>query len=292
MVNSNWELSTFSNPPPLSDTAVDGAEETADEGSDPGYLDMLNALENGGYDKDTFLGDYDYSMERRIDPVLVGDLSDDSEDKDYPLDYHEEEMDENDNLDVIEEVLDVVDNYAGPDITGLNDENDSDEVTDSIAMKDVNDRVYDYDESSEILETIVGSDGFLNMNEEDYHYVDSQSESDSLEEEAKMIQISLEDLHDQTMIFHIILLLGKVTFKGSNIELTYFSGIVLICVVVFFAVVTLVVTVLTRRQDPATAPVRSVKVKTDGIIKTYAKIPVEIKNMVPSNIAYKQLYDV
>ena len=253
---------------------------------------MLNALENGGYDKDTFLGDYDYSMERRIDPVLVGDLSDDSEDKDYPLDYHEEEMDENDNLDVIEEVLDVVDNYAGPDITGLNDENDSDEVTDSIAMKDVNDRVYDYDESSEILETIVGSDGFLNMNEEDYHYVDSQSESDSLEEEAKMIQISLEDLHDQTMIFHIILLLGKVTFKGSNIELTYFSGIVLICVVVFFAVVTLVVTVLTRRQDPATAPVRSVKVKTDGIIKTYAKIPVEIKNMVPSNIAYKQLYDV
>jgi len=262
--------------PSKCDTAVDGAEETADEGYDPGYLDMLNALENGGYDKDTFLGDYDYSMERRIDPVLVGDLSDDSEDKDYPLDYHEEEMDENDNLDVIEQVLDVVDNYAGPDITGLNDENDSDEVTDSIAMKDVNDRVYDYDESSEILETIVGADGFLNMNEEDYHYVDSQSESDSLEEEAKMIQISLEDLHDQTMIFHIILLLG----------------IVLISVVVFFAVVTLVVTVLTRRQDPATAPVRSVKVKTDGIIKTYAKIPVEIKNMVPSNIAYKQLYDV
>ena len=52
------------------------------------------------------------------------------------------------------------------------------------------------------------------------------------------------------------------------------------------------VTVLTRRQDPATAPVKSVKVKTDGIIQTYAKIPVEIKNMVPSNIAYKQLYDV
>ena len=286
MVNSKFEPSTFSNLLPLSATAAYGAEESADEGSDPGYLDMINALENGGYDKDTFLGDYDYSMERRIDPVLVGDISDDIEDNDYPLDYHEEVINQKDNFDVIREVV------AGPDTTGLNVKTDSDEVTDSIAMKDIDDRVYDYDESSEILETIVGSDGFLNMNEEDYHYDDSLSDSDNLKEEAKMIQISLEDLHDQTMIFHIILLLGKVTFKGCNIKLTYFSGIVLICVVVFFAVVTLVVTILTRRQVSATAPVRSVKVKTDGIIKTYAKIPVEIKNMVPSNVAYKQLYDV
>jgi len=56
--------------------------------------------------------------------------------------------------------------------------------------------------------------------------------------------------------------------------------------------VTLVVTVFTRRQDSASPAVRSVKIKTDGIIKTYAKIPVEIRNMAPSNIAYKELYSV
>ena len=29
-----------------------------------------------------------------------------------------------------------------------------------------------------------------------------------------------------------------------------------------------------------------------GIVRSYAKIPVEIKNMLPSNVAYQQLYDV
>ena len=66
----------------------------------------------------------------------------------------------------------------------------------------------------------------------------------------------------------------------------------MICVVVFFALVTLMVTVLTRRHYQHSNVVRSVKIKSDGIVKSYAKIPVEIKNMVPSNIAYKQLYDV
>ena len=54
----------------------------------------------------------------------------------------------------------------------------------------------------------------------------------------------------------------------------------------------LVVTMLTRRQEAATDPVRTIKIKSDGIVKSYAKIPVEIKNMIPSNIAYKPLYDV
>jgi len=256
-------------PPSKCDSVQEPVEEGSDpgpveEGSDPGYLEMLNALEDGGYDKDTFLVDYDYSLEGRIDPVLVADLSLDSGDRDYPLEYHQQEDDDNQ---VIRD--DDPGHDDEPDVTGLNDKDD---VTASIDMKDVTDRVYDYDESSEILETIVGADGSLNMKEEDYHYVDSAS----LEEESKMIQISLDDLHDQSMIFHIILLLG----------------IVLICVVVFFALVTLMVTVLTRRQDAASPAVRSVKIKTDGIIKTYAKIPVEIKNMAPSNIAYKQLYEV
>ena len=31
---------------------------------------------------------------------------------------------------------------------------------------------------------------------------------------------------------------------------------------------------------------------SSGIVRSYAKIPVEIKNMLPSNVAYQQLYDV
>ena len=52
------------------------------------------------------------------------------------------------------------------------------------------------------------------------------------------------------------------------------------------------VTILTRRQEADPNPVRTIKIKSDGIVKSYAKIPVEIKNMAPSNIAYKPLYDV
>jgi len=177
------------------------------EGSDPGYLEMLNALEDGGYEKDTFLVDYDYSLEGRIDPVIVADLSLDSDDRDYPLDYHEQDDDHN-------EVIRDNDAKHDGDVTWVNDK---DEVTATIDMKDVTDRVYDYDESSEILKTIVGADGFLNMKEEDYHYVDSAS----LEEESKMIQISLDDLQDQSMIFHIILLLGKVTSQDMITSETY-----------------------------------------------------------------------
>ena len=61
---------------------------------------------------------------------------------------------------------------------------------------------------------------------------------------------------------------------------------------VFFALLALVVTILSRRQEAVTNPVRTIKIKSDGIVKSYAKIPVEIKNMMPSNIAYKTLYDV
>lgn len=104
----------------------------------------------------------------------------------------------------------------------------------------------------------------------DYQYVDNY---DRIEE---AMQVTMDNEYDQAIVFHIILLLG----------------ICLICLVVFFALVALVVTLLTRRQETVTSPVRTINIKTDGIVKSYAKIPVEIKNMVPSNIAYKPLYDV
>merc|ERR1719242_1261642 len=203
-----------------------------------------------------------------IDNVLDADLSflRRNTDRDYPLDYEETEQ----------KVLNHHENiFASQDV---DKDFEVDVLIDEIEKKDVTDRVYDYDESSEISETIVGNDGFLDIKEE--ILLGEYQDVDYLEEEAKMMKVTMDDLYDESMIFHIILLLG----------------ICLICVVVFFGLVTLAVTVLTRRQDPSSSSssstVRTVKVKADGIVKSYAKIPVEIKNMVPSNIAYKQLYEV
>merc|ERR1711981_1015661 len=127
---------------------------------------------------------------------------------------------------------------------------------------------YDYDKSTEISQNVIvglGEDleDLFNMENDEivreYQYVDNY---DRIEE---ALQVTMDNVYDQARIFHIILLLG----------------ICLICLVVFFALVALVITILTRRQEAATDPVRTVRIKTDGIVKSYAKIPVEIKNMVP-----------
>ena len=88
----------------------------------------------------------------------------------------------------------------------------------------------------------------------------------------------------------------------------------LISVVMLLAVVSLAVSLVTRRPEvTSTAPGPGVKqvpvlvsishqpinlvmfqlrLGSSGIARSYAKIPVEIKNMLPSNVAYQQLYDV
>ena len=244
---------------------------------------MLSTIEDGGYDKETSWVDYDYSPEAGIDNVLDADLSflRRNTDRDYPLDYEETEQK------VLNHHEDI---FASQDV---DKDFEVDVLIDEIEKKDVTDRVYDYDESSEISETIVGNDGFLDIKEE--VLLGEYQDVDYLEEEAKMMKVTMDDLYDQSMIFHIILLLGLFSFTRNQYLFFSVSGICLICVVVFFGLVTLAVTVLTRRQDPSSSSsstVRTVKVKADGIVKSYAKIPVEIKNMVPSNIAYKQLYEV
>jgi len=255
------------NSPIKSDEATLGAEvEGNDSQNMEDILDMLNTLEDGGYDKKNYWVDYDYSQDAGISNVLITDLSFSGEDSDYPLNY--------DDVTDMEKINSIVREKISTSVYETKDLGNDGEVTSVDVKVDDNARDYDYAESSEISETIVETDEILNLKEDMVHeYQDVDYES---LEEAKIIQVTMDDLYDQSMIFHIILLLG----------------ICLICVVVFFALVTLIVTVLTRRHAPASNAVRSIKIKSDGIVKSYAKIPVEIKNMVPSNIAYKQLYDV
>jgi len=111
----------------------------------------------------------------------------------------------------------------------------------------------------------------------------SCNDLDNLSEKAECLKMKIEEIYDQQQIFHIILLLG----------------ISLICVVVLFAVISLVVSIIVRSYGNVTSSntnstqgVKQIKLKNNGIIRSYTKIPVEIKNMMPSNVAYKQLYEV
>ena len=226
---------------------------------------------------------YDYSQGQagKIDTVLQLDLSLSEADVDYPpVDYDEarggeEEFDWSLVSASLEEVEDT-----GPVLSPV--ERDQGTEVD-----------YDYDKSTEISQNIIvglGED-LLNMEEDeivrDYQYEDNYDRID------EALQVTMDNVYDQAMIFHIILLLGKLEQNVIQYSLLSCSlGICLICLVVFFALVALVITILTRRQEVAADPVRTVRIKTDGIVKSYAKIPVEIKNMVPSNIAYKPLYEV
>merc|ERR1711953_1486365 len=227
------------------------------------YLDLLNKIEDGGYGEGMFVF-YDYSQGQagKIDTVLQLDLSIMDTDSDYPpLDYDEET--------VVEEEFD----WSRQEEV----EDDADDaVLNTIDTEEVPAVDYDYDKSTEISQNVIVGirEDLLDMENKDidreYQYVE---EYDRIEE---AMQVTMDNVHDQAMVFHIILLLG----------------ICLICLVVFFALLALVVTILSRRQEAVTNPVRTIKIKSDGIVKSYAKIPVEIKNMVPSNIAYKTLYDV
>jgi len=135
---------------------------------------------------------------------------------------------------------------------------------------------YDYPSEDVNLETVIDEDGETLL---DYPHLE---EGASMSEKTRSLKRTINEIYKQQKILHIILLLG----------------ICLIVLVMFFAVVSLFVSVLTRRPDvnnnnlQQVEGVRQIKLKNSGIVKSYAKVPVEIKNMFPSNVAYKQLYEV
>jgi len=100
----------------------------------------------------------------------------------------------------------------------------------------------------------------------------------------KYLKKKIEEIYEQQQIFHIILLMG----------------VTLITVVIFFAIVSLVASIISKRFNSSVnrqnhdfnnnIPTK-INLKSNGIIKSYTKLPVEIKNMLPNNFAYQQLYD-
>lgn len=136
---------------------------------------------------------------------------------------------------------------------------------------------YDYYPSEDVnLETVIADDNETLL---DYPHME---DGISLSETTKSLKITINEIYKQQKILHIILLLG----------------ICLIVLVMLLAVVSLVVSMISRRPDVnnnsirQVEGVRQIKLKNSGIVRSYAKVPVEIKNMLSSNVAYKPLYEV
>jgi len=87
-------------------------------------------------------------------------------------------------------------------------------------------------------------------------------------------------------------------FDGDRkiFEIVIMSGIAVTCLMFIFGLATLISSYLAP-QRPPTVTIAALPKPTQmtsssgGIIREYTRVPVEIKNMLPSNVAYKQLYE-
>ena len=164
---------------------------------------MLNNIEDGGYDE-ALLVVYDYSQGQagEIDTVLHLDLSiteeDGDGDGDYPAVHYDEARDSEEEFDwsMLSSSLEEVE--------------DTGAVFNPVARDQVTQVDYDYDKSTEISPNIIVGleEDLFSMEADDivrdYHYVDNY---DRIEE---ALQVTMDNVYDQAMIFHIILLLGKL----------------------------------------------------------------------------------
>jgi len=88
-------------------------------------------------------------------------------------------------------------------------------------------------------------------------------------------------------------------FNGDRkiFEIVIMSGIAVTCLMFIFGLAALISSYLLPPQTPPTVTIAPLPRPTQttsssgGIIRQYTCVPVEIKNMLPSNVAYKQLYE-
>merc|ERR1719347_1534634 len=87
-------------------------------------------------------------------------------------------------------------------------------------------------------------------------------------------------------------------FDGDRkiFEIVIMSGIAVTCLMLIFGLAALISSYLAPQNTP-TVTIAALPKPTQmtsssgGIIRQYTRVPVEIKNMLPSNVAYKQLYE-
>jgi len=68
------------------------------------------------------------------------------------------------------------------------------------------------------------------------------------------------------------------------------AGGAVVCLILVFGLLSLAALLLTRHTQPTNSGQERV-VRNNRIITSYAKLPVQMKNVLSSNVAYKELYD-
>jgi len=200
-------------------------------------------------------------------------------DLDYTEDSNEEELDaESEEQEEEEEV----------------DEEDDEEVEggslEDLAREEEEPVEYDYTllETSDSMIVVLDADA-PSSEELDYVVEDARSEMEEklfLEVDAIASQVELDEavkydhFNDDRKIFEIVIM----------------SGIAMTCLMFIFGLAALISSYLAP-QTPPTVTIAALPKPTQmtsssgGIIRQYTRVPVEIKNMLPSNVAYKQLYE-
>jgi len=151
------------------------------------------------------------------------------------------------------------------------------------------DELVEYDYT--LLETsgmIVVLDADAPSAELDYVVEDARSEMEEklLEVDAIANQVEL----DEAVKFD--------HFNGDRkiFEIVIMSGIAVTCLMFIFGLAALISSYLAPQRPPTVTIAALPKPpqmtsSSGGIIRQYTRVPVEIKNMLPSNVAYKQLYE-
>jgi len=224
-----------------------------------GISDLLDLITNStAVEGEGGVVDYDYKIfgGEGID----GEITDIEINKDvvYPnIDYQED--------DVKEEVVET----TKEDVKNVNENIVEDDDTDIVWIPVLVEYDYEIVDTQDILEIFEDDDTELDYQEDENYKMFVKKAIDT--------SVQFESIYQEQRIFNIILL----------------SGVSLICLIVMFGLVSLAISIFTRSHSPnPDQGDRKVKlVKTGGIVKSYAKIPVEVKNMFPSNVAYRELYD-
>jgi len=147
--------------------------------------------------------------------------------------------------------------------------------------------------------------------EYDYSFLEAADAIVVLGEDAEELEYQEvdENNEDDEDVSEINALINKIEFDEAvkfdhfngdrkTFEIVIMSGIALTCLMLIFGLATLVASFLRPRTIPTSltiAPLPKPSQTTSssgGIIRQYTRVPVEIKNMLPSNVAYKQLYDI
>merc|ERR1711909_11130 len=236
-----------------------------DMGYDDNTIDDLSEISDlldliAGDNTEEHLVDYDYKIFGG--EAFIGDdiANTDADNLLYP------------DIDYQDKLFDVEATESNSEETDDAQKNNSDEDESEIVWVPAAVVQYDYEiiDLQEALDIFDDADTQLDYQEDQNYKMFVQKALDS--------SVKFENIYEEQRIFNIILL----------------SGISLICLIVMFGLISLAISMFSRlHPNNPTRPDRNVKlVKTEGIVKSYAKLPVEMKNILPSNVAYKQLYDV